>query len=63
MIEMVRLVEQMTPNHIKLLSVLQDPIKAMSDWVVKLQEKRLIFYMGPHVTFLRPFFPDWGMNA
>ena len=59
-IEMVRLVEQMTPNHIKLLSVLQDPVKADERLGGKVAEQTAAFYMGPHVTFLRPFFPDWG---
>ena len=58
-IEMVRLVEQMTPNHIKLLSVLQDPIKADENLGGKVAEGTAAFANAPHVAFLKPFFPDW----
>ena len=59
-IEMVRLVEQLTPNHIRLLSVLRDPVKADERLGGIVARDTANFYMGPHVTFLRPFFPDWG---
>ena len=46
-------------NHIRLLSVLRNPVKADERLGGKVARETAKFHMGPHVTFLRPFFPVW----
>ena len=59
-IDIVKLVEGLTPNHIKLLSVLRDPLEADRELGGKVARETANFYSGSHATFLYPFFPDWG---
>ena len=59
-IDIVKLVDGLTPNHIKLLSVLRDPLEADRQLGGKVARKTANLHLGSHATFLYPFFPDWG---
>ena len=58
-LEMVRKVELFTPNHIKLLAVLHDPIEADKQLDGRVSKETANTVQGSQAVYLRSFFWDW----
>ena len=58
-LEMVRQVEQFTPNHIKLLAVLHNPIEADKQLDGRVSKETADYVQGSQAIYLRSFFLDW----
>ena len=60
MIENVRLLERLTPNHIRILSILRDPLEADRQLNGAESAATLNRSGGSYASYLRPFFENWN---
>ena len=59
-IENVRLLERLTSNHIRMLSILRDPLGADRQLGGKVAAATSNSFGGSYAAYLRPFFDNWN---